>query len=120
MPTVRFNSTISPFPRGGHFLLVPSTAPKSAGVKNGDGVRGSMNGVPYRSSMMKSRDTFHIAVDDATIAAAKLDLYSDIEVTLEPDDQPLAAPATKSTKEKAKTKARTKAKKPTTKRASRG
>ena len=85
----RFRATLEPVPHGGHFVIVPAKTAEAAGLKHGAGVRGTVNGVPYRSSLMKYAGVFHLGVHKATLQKARALPKETIELTLELDDAPL-------------------------------
>ena len=86
---MRFRATLKPVPSGGHFVVVPATIATAAGLRYGVRVRGTLDGVPYRSSLMKYSGVFHLGVHNATIAAAGARSGAAVGVTIEIDDQPL-------------------------------
>jgi hypothetical protein len=87
----RFTATLEPVPGGGHFVVVPPETADAAGLRYGARVRGTVNGVAYRSSLMKYSGVFHMGVHKATITAAKVASGAAVDVAIEVDDQPLPA-----------------------------
>jgi hypothetical protein len=85
----RFKAKLEPVPRGGHYVVVPETAAAAAGLKYGARVRGTVNGVAYRSSLMKYSGVFHLGVHEATLARAGAAGGDRVDVTIEIDDEPL-------------------------------
>jgi hypothetical protein len=85
----RFEAKLEPVPHGGHFVVVPADVASAAGLKYGVRVRGTVNGVPYRSSLMKYSGVFHMGVHKATIAKACASANDVVDVTVEIDDEPL-------------------------------
>ena len=85
----RFTATLTPVPGGGNYVVVPPNAAEAAGLSYGMRVRGTVNGVAYRSSLMKYSGVFHMGVHKATIALAKVTTGSAVALTIELDDQPL-------------------------------
>jgi hypothetical protein len=85
----RFTATLTPVSGGGNYVVVPPEAVAAAGLKYGARVRGTLDGVAYRSSLMRYSGVFHLGVHEATIAAAKVTTGTAVAVTLELDDQPL-------------------------------
>jgi hypothetical protein len=71
------------------FVVVPAKSAEGAGLVYGARVRGTVNGVPYRSSLMKYSGVFHMGVHKATLAKAKVGEGDRVEVTIELDDEPL-------------------------------
>ena len=45
-----FSAQLEPVPHGGHYVIVPSEVAEAAGLRHGARVRGTLNGVRYRSS----------------------------------------------------------------------
>lgn len=88
---VRFKATIEPVRGGGHFVVVPEPIAEAAGLRYGVRVRGTVDGVAYRSSLMKYSGVFHMGVHKATLAAAGVEAGDAVEVAIEIDDQPLPA-----------------------------
>jgi hypothetical protein len=85
----QFTAVLTAIPSGGHFVVVPHGAAEAAGLRYGARVRGTVNGVAYRSSLMKYAGVFHMGVHKATIAAASAVSGAPVDVTIELDDQPL-------------------------------
>lgn len=85
----RFKGRLAPVPHGGHFVVVPPEKAEAAGLKYGARVRGTINGAPFRSSLMKYGGIFHMSVHKATLAAAGAKEGDRVDVTIEIDDQPL-------------------------------
>jgi hypothetical protein len=71
------------------FVVVPAGSAEAAGLVYGARVRGTVNGVPYRSSLMKYSGVFHMGVHKATLVKAKVGEGDRVEVTIELDDEPL-------------------------------
>ena len=85
----RFTARLEPVPHGGQFVVVPADVVAAAGLKYGARVRGTVNGAPYRSSLMKYSGVFHMGVHKATLSAAGVASGQRVTVTIERDDQPL-------------------------------
>ena len=85
----RFTAKLEPVPHGGLYVIVPAAIAAKAGLAHGTRVRGSINGVAYRSALMKYSGVFHLGVHKATAAAADVIIGSRIKVTIEIDDEPL-------------------------------
>lgn len=90
----RFTAKLEPVPHGGLYVVVPAEIAAKARLVHGARVRGSINGVAYRSSLMKYSGVFHMGVHKATAAAAGVAKGARIEVTIEIDDEPLPTDAT--------------------------
>ena len=85
----RFKAKLEPVPHGGLYVVVPEAAAAGAGLKYGARVRGTVNGLAYRSSLMKYSGVFHMGVHKATAAGAGVKGGDRVEVTVELDDRPL-------------------------------
>jgi hypothetical protein len=85
----RFKARLEPVPGGGNFVVVPPEIATAAGLKYGVRVRGTVNGVDYRSSLMMYSGVFHMGVHKATMAAAKVAPGANLDVAIEIDDKPL-------------------------------
>lgn len=85
----RFKAKLEPVSHGGHFVVVPAKAASAAGLVYGARVRGTVNGVPFRSSLMKYSGVFHMGVHKATLEQANAKGGDRVEVTIEIDDEPL-------------------------------
>ena len=60
-----------------------------AELAHGARVRGTLNGVAYRSSLMKYGGILHLGVHKATATAAGVGHGARVDVTIELDDEPL-------------------------------
>jgi len=85
----RFKAELKPVPGGGNFVVVPPEIASAAGLKYGVRVRGTLNGVDYRSSLMMYSGTFHMGVHKATMASAGVAPGANVDVAIEIDDKPL-------------------------------
>jgi hypothetical protein len=85
----RFKAKLEPVPHGGLYVIVPAEVADQAHLAHGARVRGTVNGVAYRSSLMKYSGVFHLGVHKATAEAAGARQGTRVEVTLEKDDEPL-------------------------------
>jgi len=85
----RFKARLEPVPHGGQFVVVPAKTAAAAGLAHGARVRGRVNGVPYRSSLMKYSGVFHLGVHKATLAEAGVAFGARVDVTIERDAEPL-------------------------------
>jgi hypothetical protein len=89
VPGERFKAKLEPVPHGGLYVVVPAKVAAAAGLTHGARVRGAVNGVRYRSSLMKYSGVFHMGVHKATAEGAGVVADDRVEVTIEIDDQPL-------------------------------
>lgn len=85
----RFEAELEPVSHGGCFVAVPAETAEAAGLKHGARVRGTVDGVPYRSSLMKYSGVFHMGVHKATLAEVGAGMGDRVKVTIELDDEPL-------------------------------
>jgi Bacteriocin-protection, YdeI or OmpD-Associated/Domain of unknown function (DUF1905) len=84
-----FRAKVEPASQGGHYVVVPARVAKAAGLRHGARVRGTVNGVPYRSALMTYGGVFHLGVHKATLAQAGAGPPARLVVTIELDDLPL-------------------------------
>ena len=84
-----FSAMLEPVPHGGHYVVVPPKVAEARGLRHGMRVRGTVNGAPYRSSLMKYSGLFHLGVHKATLADAGVKAPARVKVTIELDDEPL-------------------------------
>jgi hypothetical protein len=91
--TSRFRARLEPVPHGGLYVVVPADIVVSVRLQHGARVRGTVNGVEYRSSLMKYSGVFHMGVHKATAAGAGAAHGDRVEVTIDLDDKPLPTDA---------------------------
>jgi len=84
-----FRAKLEPVPHGGHYVAVPAEVAAAAGLRHAARVRGTVNGAPYRSSLMMYSGVFHLGVHKATLSAAGVKAAARVTVTIELDDEPL-------------------------------
>ncbi len=84
-----FTAKIEPVPHGGLYVVVPAKVAATAELAHGARVRGTVNGVAYRSSLMKYSGIFHLGVHKSTVVAAGVSAGTRVRVTIELDDEPL-------------------------------
>src|SRR5512134_1912142 len=80
---------LEPVPHGGLFVIVPAKVAAAAQLVHGARVRGTLDGVAYRSSLMKYSGVFHLGVHKATATSAGVSSGARVDVTIELDDEPL-------------------------------
>lgn len=85
----RFRAKLEPVSHGGHYVVVPPKVAAAAALRTKARVRGTVNGVPYRSSLMNYGGVFHMGVHKATLAKAGIEAGARVDVTIELDDEPL-------------------------------
>ncbi len=85
----RFSGLLTAVRGGGHVVAVPPEIADAVGLRYRARVRGKLDGVPYRSSLMKSDGRFHLGVHKATIAEAGAAPGDEVTVHIELDDEPL-------------------------------
>lgn len=91
-----FRAALQPVPRGGHYVVVPVAIAERAGLRHAARVRGQLNGVSYRSSLMKYSGIFHLGVHKAVLEEAGVRAGKSgarVSVTIELDDEPLPTDA---------------------------
>ena len=84
-----FRATLEPVTHGGQYVAVPHRVANAAGLKHGARVRGEVNGVGYRSSLMMYSGIFHLGVHKSTLQLAGVKPGARVSVTIELDDEPL-------------------------------
>jgi Bacteriocin-protection, YdeI or OmpD-Associated/Domain of unknown function (DUF1905) len=89
----KFRAKLEPVPHGGQYVVVPAAVADAAGLKHGARVRGEVNGVGYRSSLMKYSGIFHLGVHKSTLQSAGVKPGARVSVTIEVDDEPLPTDA---------------------------
>jgi hypothetical protein len=85
----RFTAELEPVPHGGLYVVVPADVVAKAHLRHGVRVRGLLNGVAYRSSLMKYSGVFHLGIHKATAGAAGVAQGTRVKVTIVVDDEPL-------------------------------
>jgi hypothetical protein len=86
-----FRAKLQAVPHGGQYVVVPDAVARAAGLAHGARVTGTVNGVRYRSSLMKYSGVFHMGVHKATLAAAAAAPGDRVDVTIAIDAEPLPA-----------------------------
>jgi len=84
-----FRAKLELVPHGGQYVVVPQRIADAAGLEYAARVRGTVNGSPYRSSLMKYSGVFHMGVPKASLAQAGVKPGTRVALTIELDDQPL-------------------------------
>lgn len=88
-----FTARLQPVPHGGHYVAVPRAVADAVGLRHGLRVRGTVNGAPYRSSLMMYSGIFHLGVHKATLAEAGVEPPAVVTVSIEADHEPLPTDA---------------------------
>ena len=70
-------------------MVVPAAVAERARLEHAARVRGTVNGEPYRSSLMKYSGVFHLGLHEATLARAGVEAGTRVRVTIALDDQPI-------------------------------
>lgn len=89
MSEATFVATIEAVDGGGHCVRVPDDAAAAARLEQRMRVRGTVAGVAYRSSLMKSDGRYWLGVHKATLAKAGVKAGDRVEIFLERDPEPL-------------------------------
>jgi hypothetical protein len=84
-----FRAKLLPVPHGGQYVEVPAAVAAAAGLTHAARVRGTVNGVPYRSSLMKYSGVFHLGLHKPVLAKAAVAQGARVEVSIERDDEPM-------------------------------
>lgn len=85
----KFRAEVVAIKGGGHYVIVPEEIAAKADLAYGVRVRGTVEGVAYRSSLMKYSGKFHMGVHKATLTAASASAGDRVAITIEVDDEPL-------------------------------
>jgi hypothetical protein len=90
MATARFKAELreSGSGGGGHLIEVPDAIVAELGGKGRIPVRVTFDGVPYRGSIVRYRDTTMIGVTKAVIAEAGVSIGDTLDVVAENDEAP--------------------------------
>ncbi|HEX9105123.1 MAG TPA: YdeI/OmpD-associated family protein [Polyangia bacterium] len=85
----KFRARVEAVGGGGHYVLVPDDVAAKAGLAYRARVRGTLDGAPYRSSLMKYGGKYHLGVHKATLAAANAQAGDRVAIAIELDDEAL-------------------------------
>jgi bacteriocin resistance YdeI/OmpD-like protein/uncharacterized protein DUF1905 len=85
MPT--FDARVDEMGRGGRAVVVPLDVPALFGKVRAP-VRGTVNGFPYRSTIMRYGDTYYLGLNREVRHGAGIDAGHVVTVELELDDAP--------------------------------
>jgi hypothetical protein len=85
----RFKAKLEPVSRGGHYVVVPDEVATAVGIRHGSRVRGTCNGVAFRSSTPKYSGVFHMGIHKATLAEAEVKPGATVTIAIEIDSEPL-------------------------------
>jgi hypothetical protein len=85
----KFRAKLMPVPHGGQYVCVPEKVAARAELAHGARVRGEVNGVPYRSALMKYSGVFHLGIHKAVLKQAGVEFGDTITVSIERDNEPL-------------------------------
>ena len=84
-----FHAHLEPVPHGGHYVVVPPSIADALGVVHNSRVRGTVNGVPFRSSTPKYSGDLHLGIPKAALAKAGAAGGDRVRVAIELDTEPL-------------------------------
>jgi len=85
----RFRADLNPVPQGGHYVVVPPAVAQKERLVHHSRVRGTCNGVPYRSSTPIYSGVYHLGLHKAMLAQAGAQPGKKVTVTIELDPEPL-------------------------------
>ena len=85
----RFKAKLEPVAHGGHFVVVPDDVATAVGIRHASRVRGTCNGVAFRSSTPKYSGVLHMGIHKATLAEAEVKPGTTVTIAIELDDGPL-------------------------------
>jgi hypothetical protein len=83
----RFEATVEKRGRGGRVVVVPFDVPAVLGRARAP-VRGTVNGAPFRSTIMKYGDAYYLGLNRELREAADVDAGDTAAIELELDDAP--------------------------------
>lgn len=86
--TTSFRARLVAIRGGGHYVVVTDAVAATAGVKLRDRVRGTVEGVAYRSSLARYSNEFHVGVANAIMREAKVATGAVVAITIEKDLEP--------------------------------
>ena len=68
----KFRAKLQPVPHGGQYVVVPASVANAASLKHGARAQVEVNGVGYRSALMKYSGIFHLGLHKATLERARV------------------------------------------------
>ncbi|MGH7541345.1 MAG: DUF1905 domain-containing protein [Gemmatimonadota bacterium] len=88
MTSVRFRAVVEPARGGGHVVEVDRALAERIGAKHMTRVRGSLDGIGYRSNVASMGGRLVRGVHKATLRAAGRETGDTVEITMSIDTQP--------------------------------
>jgi hypothetical protein len=85
----RFSAPLLPAAHGGHYVVVPPAVAEAAGIKHHSRVRGTCNGVAYRSSTPINSGVYYLGLHKAMLAEAGAAPGDEVTIAIELDPEPL-------------------------------
>ena len=85
---VAFTSTLQAARGGGHVLVVDEDQALSIGARHMTLVHGELNGVSFRSNLVKMTGRLYLGVHKATIEAAGVTVGDRVTVSMDLDTEP--------------------------------
>jgi hypothetical protein len=85
---IAFRAKLVPLASGGQYVVLSDASAVAAGVKQHDRVRGTVEGVPYQSSVGRYSDEFHVGVHTAVLREIGAAIGDVVEMTIELDPDP--------------------------------
>lgn len=85
----RFTARVEAGSGGGHHVVVPVATALAAGLAHRARVRGTVDGVAYRSAIVKHADVFYLGVHKATLVKAQKKAGARVAIEIEIDREPL-------------------------------
>ena len=83
-----FRAKLVPLASGGQYVVLSDATAVAAGVKQHDRVRGTVEGVPYQSSIGRYSDELHVGVHTAVLHEIGAVVGDVVEMTIELDPDP--------------------------------
>ena len=86
--SVKLEAQLRPVSHGGFYVAVPDELAAEAGLKYASRVCGTVEGVPYRSSLARYSGVFHLGIPMASLREAGKTGGDVVALTLAPDLEP--------------------------------
>jgi hypothetical protein len=85
---IAFRGKLVPLASGGQYVVLSDASAVAAGVKQHDRVRGTVEGVPYQSSVGRYSGELHVGVHAAVLREIGAAVGDVVEMTIELDPDP--------------------------------
>ncbi len=88
MSVVRYSGKLIEMPRGGHAIELTEVVAAKLGAKHGTRVKGTFDGVEFRSNLASMGERLVLGVHKATVEAARVDIGDSVKLVMELDNAP--------------------------------